>query len=154
MNIAYNMDCLAAMKEMPDNAFDLAVVDPPYGDGCSQSVQVERERERAEGGSTTDSAVYSTSTNNPNRFGQRFDRYKHQTITRGGGMERTNTISERRTNGRKVGSEVREKNYRVGCCPGKRILRSAFSHLTQSNHLGRQLLCLTADTVLSDVAKD
>lgn len=31
MNVAYNMDCLAAMKEMPDNAFDLAVVDPPYG---------------------------------------------------------------------------------------------------------------------------
>lgn len=31
MNIAYNMDCLEAMREMPDNAFDLAVVDPPYG---------------------------------------------------------------------------------------------------------------------------
>ena len=33
MNIAYNADCLAAMREMPDNAFDLAVVDPPYGSG-------------------------------------------------------------------------------------------------------------------------
>jgi site-specific DNA-methyltransferase (adenine-specific) len=32
MNIAYNMDCLAAMREMPDKAFDLAVVDPPYRD--------------------------------------------------------------------------------------------------------------------------
>lgn len=31
MNVAYNMDCLAAMREMPDKAFDLAVVDPPYG---------------------------------------------------------------------------------------------------------------------------
>jgi site-specific DNA-methyltransferase (adenine-specific) len=31
MNIAYNADCLQAMLEMPDNAFDLAVVDPPYG---------------------------------------------------------------------------------------------------------------------------
>lgn len=30
---AYNMDCLEAMRAMPDNAFDLAVVDPPYGDG-------------------------------------------------------------------------------------------------------------------------
>lgn len=52
MNIAYNADCLAAMREMPDNAFDLAVVDPPYGIGItntaaddSQSVHVERERE-------------------------------------------------------------------------------------------------------------
>lgn len=48
MNIAYNMDCLEAMKQMPDNAFDLAVVDPPYGDG-SQVVQVEREREQQAG---------------------------------------------------------------------------------------------------------
>lgn len=31
MNIAYNMDCLEAMKSMPDKFFDLAVVDPPYG---------------------------------------------------------------------------------------------------------------------------
>ena len=33
MNVAYNMDCLAAMREMPDKCFDLAVVDPPYGIG-------------------------------------------------------------------------------------------------------------------------
>ena len=30
MNVAYNMDCMEAMRQMPDNAFDLAVVDPPY----------------------------------------------------------------------------------------------------------------------------
>lgn len=35
MNIAYNMDCMDAMKDMPDNAFDLAVVDPPYGDALA-----------------------------------------------------------------------------------------------------------------------
>lgn len=38
------MDCMEYMKTLPDNAFDLAVVDPPYGDGCSQSLNVERER--------------------------------------------------------------------------------------------------------------
>ena len=27
------MDCMTAMKEMPDKAFDLAIVDPPYGAG-------------------------------------------------------------------------------------------------------------------------
>lgn len=32
-NVAYNMDCMEAMKQFPDNAFDLAVVDPPYGIG-------------------------------------------------------------------------------------------------------------------------
>lgn len=29
----YNEDCLPRMKEYPDNHFDLAIVDPPYGDG-------------------------------------------------------------------------------------------------------------------------
>lgn len=27
----YNMDCMDGMKEFPDNYFDLAIVDPPYG---------------------------------------------------------------------------------------------------------------------------
>jgi len=31
----YNKDCLVAMKEMSDNQFDLAIVDPPYGLGDS-----------------------------------------------------------------------------------------------------------------------
>lgn len=42
MNIAYNMDCMEYMRSLPDKAFDLAVVDPPYGGGAT--VQ-ERERE-------------------------------------------------------------------------------------------------------------
>lgn len=29
----YNMDCMEGMKEFPDNYFDLAIVDPPYGIG-------------------------------------------------------------------------------------------------------------------------
>jgi site-specific DNA-methyltransferase (adenine-specific) len=29
----YNMDCMEAMKVMPDKSFDLAIVDPPYGIG-------------------------------------------------------------------------------------------------------------------------
>lgn len=29
----YNMDCMQGMKEFPDNYFDLAIVDPPYGIG-------------------------------------------------------------------------------------------------------------------------
>ena len=34
-NIAiHQMDCLEAMKDMEDNAFDLAIVDPPYGIGA------------------------------------------------------------------------------------------------------------------------
>ena len=32
-SVVYNQDCLAAMREMADNAFDLAICDPPYGLG-------------------------------------------------------------------------------------------------------------------------
>lgn len=33
MNVAYNMDCMEAMREIPNGYFDLAVVDPMYGIG-------------------------------------------------------------------------------------------------------------------------
>ena len=32
----YNMDCMEYMKSLPDNAFDLAIVDPPYGIGVEK----------------------------------------------------------------------------------------------------------------------
>ena len=35
-NVAYNMDCMLAMKDFPDKFFDLAVVDPPYGIGADK----------------------------------------------------------------------------------------------------------------------
>ena len=31
----YNQDCMNAMRDMPDDAFELAIVDPPYGIGES-----------------------------------------------------------------------------------------------------------------------
>ena len=30
--VAYNTDCMEAMRQMQDGAFDLAIVDPVYGD--------------------------------------------------------------------------------------------------------------------------
>lgn len=42
-SLAFNRDCMEAMREFPDKFFDLAVVDPPYGDGLER----ERERENA-----------------------------------------------------------------------------------------------------------
>lgn len=83
-SIVYNMDCMEYMRTLPDKAFDLAVVDPPYGDGNGGSAkrfggmfgavygentrahvadahERERERETARR-SITDSAEDSTST--------------------------------------------------------------------------------------------
>lgn len=78
-SIAYNVDCMEYLRSVPDNYFDLAVVDPPYGDASSQNGNVERERERARGRGRTGSASAGTSTNTGqwNRFGAWFDRYKY-----------------------------------------------------------------------------
>lgn len=42
MNVAYNMDCLEAMRKMKDNEFDLAVVDPPYGISITDSGRLKK----------------------------------------------------------------------------------------------------------------
>lgn len=51
----HNIDVLQALKEYPDKYFDLAIADPPYGEG---------------------SANPDFSRGGWNRFGQRFDKYK------------------------------------------------------------------------------
>jgi len=107
------MDCLEAMRGMEDNAFDLAVVDPPYGDG---------------GGSFNGALV--------GRFGGRFEKY-HLSDSQSVNVERER---ERAKPGRKtlhirreeeiqnlsesaaVGARSTEKNYFVGCSAGARIL--------------------------------
>ena len=39
-NEVYNMDCIEYMRSLPDNAFDIAVCDPPYGKGNDDSLVV------------------------------------------------------------------------------------------------------------------
>lgn len=38
MNIARNKDCMKGMSEMSDKAFELAIVDPPYGISINHSI--------------------------------------------------------------------------------------------------------------------
>ena len=38
LNTLYNMDCMEAMKYIPDKYFDLAIVDPPYGIGLNHNI--------------------------------------------------------------------------------------------------------------------
>ena len=38
----YNKDCLKAMKEMSNNQFDLAIVDPPYGIGIDKAMNANK----------------------------------------------------------------------------------------------------------------
>ena len=106
MNVAYNMDCLAAMREMPDKAFDLAVVDPPYGGGFTEGggckgwfekYHQERERER-DGGK-------------PLRFhgGDRWSKYLDDSPDRGN-----------------VGGEVRKKIIAWDVAPGQEYFDELF----------------------------
>lgn len=57
MNIAYNEDCLEVMKRYPDNYFDLAVVDPPYGGGGGVNLTAEK---GSEGGLTATKKIART----------------------------------------------------------------------------------------------
>ena len=94
-SVVFNEDCMKVMSRYPDKYFDLAVVDPPYGGGCSQSVDVEREREQLIGG-------HADWDSKPRgRFGGRFARYN----IRGA------TISAERTGGKWA------KKYQQGSIP-------------------------------------
>lgn len=110
--LAFNMDCLEAMRQMEDNAFDLAVVDPPYGDA---------------GGSFNGALV--------GRFGGRFEKYHlsdSQSVNVEREREQAATVTASHFRPAEVGQELREsaavgarnteKNYFVGCSAGARIL--------------------------------
>ena len=73
-SIALNIDCMEYMATLPDKAFDLAIVDPPYGDagGVGRTSPSEYENQAR------------TTKPEWNRFGQRFDRYKTSNPERGG----------------------------------------------------------------------
>lgn len=65
INEAYNVDCIEYMRTLPDNCFDLAVCDPPYGSGNNPKL-----------GGAKGSAEYSTGTANWNRLkGGRREKY-------------------------------------------------------------------------------
>ena len=101
----YNMDCMEGMKAFPDKYFDLAIVDPPYGDG---------------GGTWT----------NGERFGQRFDRYRKPSPTEAvpnirGGWQTPHKRTAKGTASSglvELGRRSSEKNYFVGRRAGTGIL--------------------------------
>jgi DNA modification methylase len=89
----YNMDCMDGMKQFPDKYFDLAIVDPPYGDGGGQWKRQDK-----------------------SRFGGVFDRYRRPP-SEVHAQERERENSKRYSNGRNMGEQVWQKNYFVGHSP-------------------------------------
>ena len=111
----YNMDCMEGMRQYPDDFFDLAIVDPPYGGGFADNGGCKgwfsKYHQESGGGTTIGSAGGSTSTNTPRRVA-----WKAQVPRRN------------------------QKNHIVGCSPRGRLLRRAFPHLTKPNYMGGKLL--------------
>lgn len=106
MSEFYNDDCMKHLAEYPDNYFDLAVVDPPYGGGGT---------ERVENGALD------------GRFGNkgsRFERY------RGGGRDTSPMVSEKikasRTGG-KWAAKFGKKSLRGMLPQMKHISKSCFA---------------------------
>lgn len=72
-NIAYNMDCMEAMKQFPDKYFDLAVVDPPYGIGADNF-------KNGAGASKDGGRLYSTAVKMKNRLNQGGGKLKNRML--------------------------------------------------------------------------
>ena len=73
----YNMDCMDGMKQFPDKYFDLAIVDPPYGDGGGQWKRQDK-----------------------SRFGGVFDRYRPSALKSAQERERERGSHEQAEHGR------------------------------------------------------
>lgn len=64
----YNRDCLEAMKDYPDGYFDLAIVDPVYGD-VSKGGYMTRDKEELIGSSAAKSKAYHLALWDQNKTG-------------------------------------------------------------------------------------
>ena len=102
----HNIDAMQALKEYPDNYFDLAIADPPYGEGLA-----------SEGGCKGWFSKYHQNPDNSrggwNRFGQRFDKYKPDAL-----RVRSQEIKSELRESAEAGRGNTQKNHFVGRCAG------------------------------------
>lgn len=99
----YNIDCMEGMREFPDNYFELAIVDPPYGDGGGVLGR-ERTRAGSEACSTdTENGLSRQTVHRPRR---------EVSLTQvGGGVPKEQTHHER-TQKRPTSAELVERGRR------------------------------------------
>lgn len=77
----YNMDCMEYMAKLPDNAFDLAIVDPPYG--IKQDGHRENNRSKLATSRNYHKALWSQPTPTPEYFRELERVSRHQIICGG-----------------------------------------------------------------------
>ena len=81
----HNRDCMDAMSEMPDNYYDLAIVDPPYGiDVCKQRIGSERKTKKWRNPKKYDYKVFNDSSIPSNEYFKELFRVSKNQIIWGG----------------------------------------------------------------------
>ena len=136
-SVTYNRDCLEYMRTLPDDYFDLAVADPPYGDALGNDSAVTHTHTHAgAGGTCQDDKPGINLSERPkwNRFGQRFDRYKYPTPDRPPAQQQTASREREREresgrgspDWRDVGGEVRKKIIAWDVAPEKAFFDELF----------------------------
>lgn len=103
----FNMDCMEGMKAFPDNFFDLAIVDPPYGDGGGVQDSV----------TESVSGKGSTNIGGVPRTGFHGKQYSTEPTLHFRTAKEGQELREQAEHGRRSS----QKNYRVGRCAGERI---------------------------------
>lgn len=114
-SITFNEDCMDGMKRYPDKFFDLAVVDPPYGGGFTES-----------GGCKGWFTKYHQSDGKEHRnLRGRFDRYN---ASASGSSQSLHVERERESDpdGRDLGGEVRKKIIAWDVAPGEEYFKELF----------------------------
>ena len=123
----YNLDCMEGMKAFPDKYFDLAIVDPPYGNGGGEFLRADKQR-----------------------FGGVFDKYRHDTEGGWHGKQKYHLGKTLHVRQQKEIQELSEsaehgrastqKNHSVGHSPGTGLFQRVVPCLTKPDYLGGQLL--------------
>lgn len=163
----HNLDCMIALKEYPDNYFDLAIADPPYGAGFTEGggcqgwfSKYHQDPENVGGGTTeelkTPENLGGGYRKRPLRFhgGSKsgkdpWNRYLKDTTLHVRSEEEIRELSEPAEHGRRG----TQKNYCVGRCARKRLFQRAIPRLTEPDNMGRKLFRVTADTLFPGMAQ-
>lgn len=139
----YNLDCMEGMKQFPDDYFDLAIVDPPYGSGFTEGGGCggwfTKYREENVGGvrTGTDSVRDSTATRT-HRIGNA-GAWSHPTHSKNWEMGQGGLI---------------KKIISWDVAPKQEYFEELFRVSRNQIIWGGQLLCTSADSLLCYMAED
>lgn len=118
----YNMDCLEGMRQFPDNYFELAIVDPPYGigyDTIAEKAGGTRSKNAAAAKKYYHAGNWDNSTPGDDYFNELFRVSKNQIIW-GGTITNSYHLQRALFVGTKDAATISETTLRTVSSPGYR----------------------------------